>query len=108
MKYIVAVVPPDRLNEILAELDKREIRMVTVNPVMGYGQEKGEAEVYRGHKEVGRLLQKVKLEIAVNDADLDSVTSAITKPLHSRDTNFGEIFVMNLEQERVVGTPADA
>ena len=106
MKYVVAVIPPHHLNEVLDELYKREVRMVTVGQVMGYGQEKGEAEVYRGHTEVGRLLQKVKLEIAVRDDSVQEITNAITSRLDSEaeaGDSRGEIFVMGLLEDVVTG-----
>ena len=67
MKYIVAVIQPDRLEEVLQRLEEKEIHLVTVTSVMGRGRQKGISAVYRSHKEGGSLLKKVKLEIAVND-----------------------------------------
>ena len=67
MKYIIAIIQPDRLEEVIAELEEEEINLVTVSEVLGRGRQKGIAEVYRSHKEPGNLLRKVKVEIAVND-----------------------------------------
>ncbi|MEM7391647.1 MAG: P-II family nitrogen regulator [Verrucomicrobiota bacterium] len=99
MKYIVAVIQPDRLNEVVDELDKCDIHLVTVTQVMGHGRQKGEAEVYRGHKEAGRFLRKVKLEIAVNDEFVDKAVSAITGGAKTEGGTIGDgkIFVLNLE-----------
>lgn len=98
MKYIVAVIQPDRLNEVLQELDKHQVYLVTVSEVMGHGRQKGEAEVYRGHKEVGRLLRKVKLEIAVNDEFVDPALEAICGGARTEQIGDGKIFVLDLEQ----------
>ena len=68
MKYIIAIIQPDRLDEVLQLLQDKEIHLVTVSNALGRGRQKGTAEVYRSHKEAGTLLKKVKLEIAVNDA----------------------------------------
>ena len=98
MKYIVAVIQPDRLNEVLEELEKRQVHLVTVTEVMGHGRQRGEAEVYRGHKEVGRLLRKVKLEIAVNDDFVDPALEAISAGARTEQIGDGKVFILDLEQ----------
>jgi nitrogen regulatory protein P-II 1 len=98
MKYIVAVIQPDRMTEVLDELEKAEIHLVTVVQVMGRGRQKGVAEVYRGHKEAGSLLRKVKLEIAVNDDFVQPTINAIVKGARTGNIGDGKIFVMDLEQ----------
>ena len=60
MKYIIAVIQPDRLDEVMNRLTEKEIHLVTVTSVMGRGRQKGIAEVYRSHKEAGSLLKKLK------------------------------------------------
>ena len=60
MKYIIAVIQPDRLDEVLERLTDKEIHLVTVSNVLGRGRQKGIAEVYRSHKEAGSLLKKLK------------------------------------------------
>ena len=98
MKYIVAIIQPDCLNEVMDELDKQGVHLVTVTEVMGHGRQKGEAQVYRGHKEVGRLLRKVKMEIAVNDDFVEKAISAITTGARTEQIGDGKIFVLPLEQ----------
>lgn len=98
MKYIVTVIQPDRLNDVLDELDKHKIHLVTVTQIMGHGRQRGEAEVYRGHKEAGRLLRKLKLEIAVNDDFVQPCIEAITKGARTERIGDGKIFVLPLEQ----------
>ena len=98
MKYIVAVIQPDRLDDVLARLTEKEIHLVTVSNVLGRGRQKGIAEVYRSHKEVGCLLRKVKLEIAVNEAFVQPTIDAITSAAHSGQIGDGKIFVLDLGQ----------
>ena len=97
MKYIIAIVQPDRLDEVLKSLEQHEIHLVTVSNVVGRGRQKGIAEVYRSHKEVGNLLKKAKLEIAVNDAYLQPAIDAIIEASRSGQTGDGKIFVFDLE-----------
>lgn len=98
MKYIVAIIQPDRLNNVLDELEKKDVNLVTVTQVMGYGRQKGEAEVYRGHKEIGRLLRKVKLEIGVNEDFVEPTLEAIQAGASSGAIGDGKIFVLELEE----------
>jgi nitrogen regulatory protein P-II 2 len=98
MKYIVAVIQPDRLNDVLDALEKASVHLVTVTSVMGRGRQKGVAEVYRGHKEHGSLLRKVKLEIAVNEDYVKPTLTAITTAARSGQIGDGKIFVLDLKE----------
>jgi nitrogen regulatory protein P-II 2 len=98
MKYIVAVIQPDRLDEVLDKLTEKEIHLVTVSNVMGRGRQKGIATVYRSHKEAGSLLKKVKLEIAVNDAFVKPTVDAIIGASRTGEVGDGKIFIMDLEE----------
>jgi nitrogen regulatory protein P-II 1 len=96
MKYIVAVIQPDRLDEVLRLLEEKEIHLVTVSNVVGRGRQKGVAEVYRSHKEQGCLLRKTKLEIAVNDEFVQTTIDAIIAGARTGQIGDGKIFVMDL------------
>jgi len=96
MKYIIAIIQPDRLDEVLRLLKEKEIHLVTVTTVAGRGRQQGIAEVYRSHKEAGSLLRKVKLEIAVNDNFVQPTIDAITAGARSGHIGDGKIFVMDL------------
>jgi nitrogen regulatory protein P-II 1 len=98
MKYIVAIIQPDRLNEVLELLEAKQVHLVTVSNVLGRGRQKGIAEVYRGHKEAGALLKKVKLEIAVNDDFVKTVVDAIATAGRTGNIGDGKIFVLDLQQ----------
>ena len=98
MKYVIAVIQPDRLDEVLKLLTEKEIHLVTVSNVVGRGRQKGIAEVYRSHKEAGSLLRKVKLEIAVNDDFLQPTIEAITTGARTGKVGDGKIFVLDLPE----------
>ncbi len=98
MKYIIAVIQPDRLNDVLDELEKEEVHLVTVTSVMGRGRQKGVAEIYRGHKEHGSLLRKVKLEVAVNEDYVPKTIAAITRAARTGQIGDGKIFILDLAQ----------
>ena len=88
MKYIVAIIQPDRLEEVLQLLQDKEIHLVTASNVLGRGRQKGIAEVYRSHKEAGNLLRKIRLEIAVNEdfveATVNAIVNASAAPMSGR------------------------
>ena len=98
MKYIIAVIQPDRLDEVLQILEDKEIHLVTVTTVLGRGRQKGISQVYRSHKEVGSLLRKIKLEIAVNDDFVKPTIEAITKGSRTGHVGDGKIFVLDLQE----------
>ena len=98
MKYIIAVIQPDRLDDVLERLTQNEIHLVTVTTVMGRGRQKGIATIYRSHKEAGSLLKKVKLEIAVNDAYVTPTLEAIKSGARTGEVGDGKIFVLDLHE----------
>jgi nitrogen regulatory protein P-II 1 len=98
MKYIIAVIQPDRVDEVLRILEEKEIHLVTVSTVLGRGRQKGISEVYRGHKEGGRLLKKVKLEIAINEEFVKSTVDAIKEGARTGHIGDGKIFVLDLDE----------
>lgn len=97
MKYVIAVIQPDRLDEVLDRLEKSDILLVTVTTVMGRGRQKGVAEVYRSQKEVGSLLRKVKLELAINDDYVQPAIDAISGGAKTGQIGDGKIFVLDLQ-----------
>lgn len=97
MKYIIAVIQPDRLDDVLEKLEEKEIHLVTVTSVMGRGRQKGIAAVYRSHTEAGSLLKKTKLEIGVNDEFVAPAVEAIIKGAQTGEIGDGKIFVLDME-----------
>jgi nitrogen regulatory protein P-II 2 len=98
MKYVIALIQPDRLDVVMKRLTDKEIHLVTVSTVMGRGRQKGIAEYYRSHKEAGSLLRKIKLEIAVNDDFVQPAIDAILAGAQSGKVGDGKIFVLDLAQ----------
>ena len=96
MKFIVAIIQPDRLDEVLKRLEEKGIHLATVSNVVGRGRQKGIAEVYRSHKEAGSLLRKTKLEIAVNEAFVQPTIDAIIAGARTGNIGDGKVFVLDL------------
>ncbi len=98
MKLIIAIIQPYKLEEVKEELYKVDVNLITVSEVLGHGRQKGITEVYRGHKETGNLLRKIRLEIAVNDKFVEPTIKAIIKGAKTGETGDGKIFVLSLEE----------
>jgi nitrogen regulatory protein P-II 2 len=98
MKLIIAIIQPHRLEQVKEELYKADVNLITVSEVLGHGRQKGVTEVYRGFKETGNLLRKIRLEIAVNDNFVEPTIKAIAAGARTGETGDGKIFVLPLEQ----------
>lgn len=98
MKMIIAIIQPNRLEDVIEALYAHDINLITVSEVMGHGRQMGVTEVYRGVKEMGNLLRKIRLDIAVNDHYVDQTVAAILKGAKSGELGDGKIFVLDLDQ----------
>ena len=96
MKLITAIIQPYRLEEVKAALYEADIHLITVSEVLGHGRQKGVDEFYRGSKESGNLLRKVRLDIAVNENFVDPTIKAIIKGARTGKIGDGKIFVTDL------------
>ena len=96
MKYIIAIIQPHKLDEVKIALEDVEVNLMTVSNVLGRGRQKGFTEIYRGAKEVGGLLKKIKLEIACNEDFVEPTIAAITKGARTGEIGDGKIFVLDL------------
>jgi nitrogen regulatory protein P-II 1 len=100
MKLIVAIIRPERLEAVQQALNECDVYLMTVSDVRGCGRQRGYTEVYRSTEVEVRLLPKVKLEIAVNDAFVEAAVEAIVHSARSPDVGQvgdGKIFVLDLE-----------
>ena len=98
MKLVIAIIQPHRLESVKEELYNVDVNLITVSEVLGHGRQKGVTEVYRGTKETGNLLRKIRLEIAVNDNFVEPTISAISKGAQTGKTGDSKIFVLPLDE----------
>ena len=98
MKLITAIIKPFKLDEVRSALSDIGVQGVTVSEVKGFGRQKGHTELYRGAEYVVDFLPKVKLEIAIDDAQCDAVIEAIRNAAYTGKIGDGKIFVSSLEQ----------
>ncbi len=97
MKEITAIIRPDKLEVVKEALQEIQCNGVTVTEVKGRGRQLGITESYRGRDYKVDLLPKTRLEIIVNDEDLEKVIDAIVKTAQTGDIGDGKIFVSAVE-----------
>ncbi|MBD5772372.1 P-II family nitrogen regulator [Marinomonas colpomeniae] len=98
MKLITAIVKPFKLDEVREALSEIGISGITVTEVKGFGRQRGHTELYRGAEYVVDFLPKVKLEIAVETAQLERAIEVIQQSANTGKIGDGKIFVTALEQ----------
>ncbi len=98
MKMITAVIKPFRLDDVREALQQIGIAGMTVEEVKGYGRQKGHTELYRGAEYEIDFQPKVKVQVAVSDAQVESVIDAICGAANTGKIGDGKIFVSPLEQ----------
>ena len=98
MKLITAIIKPFKLDEVRSALEQAGVQGLTITEVKGYGRQKGHTELYRGAEYKIDALPKVRLEVAVKDEELESITDAILASARSGKVGDGKIFVTALEQ----------
>jgi len=98
MKKIEAIVKPFKLEEIKDALSGVGIEGMTVTEVKGFGRQKGHTEIYRGSEYTVDFLPKLKLEIVLADADVDSAVQAIIKAAKTGKIGDGKVFVSSVDE----------
>lgn len=99
MKLIIAIIKPSKLEDVKAALSAVEVVRLTIMDVQGFGRQKGQTEVYRGHEISVNLLRKVQLQIAVNEDFVEPTINAIMQGGRTGEGEIGDgkIFVLPLD-----------
>ena len=98
MKMLIAIIKPFKLDDVRSALAEVGVQGITVTEVKGFGRQKGHTELYRGAEYVVDFLPKVKLELAVDDDQVDRVVEAIIETARTGKIGDGKIFVADLGQ----------
>ena len=98
MKLVVAIVRPEKINEVLEALFKAEVRGLSISRVQGHGGETDEVQTYRGTTVKMELHEKVRLEIGVSDSFVAPTVRAIMAAAHTGEVGDGKIFVLPVEK----------
>ena len=98
MKKIEAIIKPFKLDEVKEALQEIGIQGLSVIEVKGFGRQKGHTELYRGAEYVVDFLPKVKIEVALDDDQVESAVAAIIDAAKTDKIGDGKIFVSTIEQ----------
>ena len=98
MKLITAIIKPFKLDDVREAIANLGVEGLTVSEVKGFGRQKGHTELYRGAEYVVDFLPKVKLDLVVQDDDVERCIEAITKSAHTGKIGDGKIFVTPVER----------
>ena len=97
MNLVVAIIKPFKLDEIKEALHEIGLQGITVIEAKGFGRQKGHTELYRGAEYIVDFLPKVKIELIIEDQQLDSAIEAIQKAAHTGRIGDGKIFISSIE-----------
>ena len=98
MKLVIAIVRPEKANDVLESLYRAEVRGVSISRVQGHGGELDRVETYRGTTVKMGLSEKVRFEIAVSDDFVEVTTAALREGARTGEVGDGKIFVLGLDQ----------
>ena len=98
MKKIEVIIRPFKLDEVKEALVEEGIRGLTISEVRGYGRQKGHTETYRGSEYKIEFIPKIKLEIVLDDNQVDSVVDAILKTAKTGQVGDGKIFISDVQE----------
>jgi nitrogen regulatory protein P-II 2 len=98
MKIVAAIIKPFKLDDVREALSEIGVTGITVVEVKGFGRQKGHTELYRGAEYVVDFLPKIKVEIAIDDDQVDGVIDAISGAAKTGKIGDGKIFVYDLTQ----------
>jgi nitrogen regulatory protein P-II 1 len=98
MKKILAIIRPDKLEEVKQSLEEIGCHGLTIKEVRGRGRQLGITESYRGHDYKVDLLPKTEIEIVTTEDDLENIIQCITKTAKTGDIGDGKIFISTVEE----------
>ena len=97
MKLVTAVVKPHKWDGVRSALEMVGITGMTVSEVSGYGRQKGHTEVYRGAEYDIALVPKIRIEIVVDDPEVDEVVEAVVKAARTGKIGDGKVWVQPVD-----------
>jgi nitrogen regulatory protein P-II 1 len=98
LKKVEAIIRPFKLDEVKIALVNAGVVGMTVSEVRGFGRQKGQTERYRGSEYTVEFLQKLKVEIVIEDAQVDMVVDKIIAAARTGEIGDGKIFISPVEE----------
>jgi nitrogen regulatory protein P-II 1 len=97
MKLVVAVVKPFKLDDVKEALKTLGVHGLTLTEAQGFGRQRGHTEVYRGAEYEVEFVPKVRLEILVDDAQVEDVTNAVVDSASTGKIGDGKVWILPVE-----------
>jgi len=98
MKKIEAIIKPFKLDDVKEALNEIGVKGMTVSEVKGYGRQKGHKEIYRGAEYQVDFIPKVKLEIIIEESQVEKTVDTIREAANTGNIGDGKIFVLPVEE----------
>lgn len=98
MKHIIAIIRPEKLEEVRNALEKIGCSGLMISEIEGHGKQKGIVQQWRGEKYKVDLISKIKLEVVVKDSETDAVKKTIMENARTGEIGDGKIFVSHIDE----------
>ena len=96
MKLVMAIIKPFKLDDVREALTPLGVQGLTVSEVKGFGRQKGQTEIYRGNEYSVAFVPKLKIEVVVDDRQLDAAVNAVIGAANTGKIGDGKIFVLEV------------
>lgn len=97
MKMVVAIIRPNKLDDVKKALEEEGVRGITIAEVRGHGRQKGHTELFRGKEYFVDLVPKTRIEVATPDGQVEGIIEAILKASRTGEVGDGKIFILPME-----------
>ena len=97
MKLVTAIIKPFKLEEVKIALENLGLQGLTVSEVSGFGRQRGHTEVYRGAEYTVDLVPKLRIEVLVDDADVDDVVEVVVKSAQTGRIGDGKVWTVPVD-----------
>ena len=104
MKLVMAIIKPFKLDAVREALTELGVQGLTVSEAKGFGRQKGQTEIYRGAEYVIEFVPKVRLDVVIDDGEVDRVVEAIRNAANTDKIGDGKIFVLDVAQAMRIRT----
>jgi len=104
MKLVMAIIQPFKLDAVREALSERGVQGLTISEVRGYGRQKGQPEIYRGAEYKVDFVPKARIEVIVEDGDVEQIVEAVRAAAHTGKIGDGKIFVLNVGETMRIRT----
>ncbi|MEE2698977.1 MAG: P-II family nitrogen regulator [Pseudomonadota bacterium] len=104
MKLVMAIIKPSKLDAVREALTDLGVQGLTVSEVKGFGRQKGQTEIYRGAEYQIEFVPKIRVDIVIDDPDLDRVIETIRSVANTDKIGDGKIFVLEVSEAMRIRT----